>query len=109
MKIFRFVKQTFISIMMFFSYYLPCANSLSAILLNAIPLSCVSMNNQPCKARPEMVNVSSNNPVFYPFRNKTSKCSSNWNNINDPCAKICIPDVVKDLNVKVFNVMNVKN
>ena len=100
MKIFRFVKQTFVSTMMFFSYYLP---------LNAIPLSCISMNNQPCKARPEMVNVSSNNPVFYPFRNKTSKCSGNCNNINDPCAKICIPDVAKDLNVKVFNVMNVKN
>ena len=27
------------------------------------------------------------------------------NNINDPYAKICVPDVVKDLKVKVFNLM----
>ena len=57
MKMFRFVKQTFISAIMFFSYYLPSTTS----------LSCISVNNQPCKARPEIVNVNSNNPVFYPF------------------------------------------
>ena len=67
------------------------------------------MNNQPCKARPEIINVSSNNPVFYPFSIKTSKCRGNCNNINDPYAKICVPDVVKDLNVKVFNLMSRTN
>ena len=40
-----------------------------------------------------------------PFSIKTSKCSGNCNNINNPYAKICIPDVVKDLNVQVFNLM----
>ena len=63
------------------------------------------MSNQPCKARPESVNVNTNNPVFYPFSVKTSKCSGNCNNINDPYTKICVPDVVKDLYVKVFNLM----
>ena len=57
--------------------------------------SCISINNQPCKARPEIINVNSNNPVFYSFSIKTSKCSGNCNNINDPYAKICVPDVVK--------------
>ena len=99
MKIFRFVKQTFISAMMFFSYYLPNANS----------LTCISMNNHPCKTRPEIVNVSTNNPVFYPFSTKTNKCSGNCNNINDTYAKICVPDIVKDLNVKVFNQMSRNN
>ena len=47
------------------------------------------MNNQACKARPEIINVNSNNPIFYPFNIKTSKCSGNYNNINDPHAKIC--------------------
>ena len=37
-------------------------------------LSCTSMNNQPCKATPEIINVNSNEPVFYPFSIKTSKC-----------------------------------
>ena len=80
MKIFRFVKQTFISAMMLFNYYLPCANS----------LTCISINNQPCKARPEIINISTNSPVFYPFSVKTSKCSGNCNNINDPYATIML-------------------
>ena len=67
------------------------------------------MNNQACKARPEIINVNSNNPVFYPFSIKTSKCSGNCNNINDPYARICVPDIVKNLNVKVFNLMSRTN
>ena len=72
-------------------------------------LSCMLMNNQEYKAIPETINVNSNNPVFYPFSIKTSKCSENCNNINDPYAKICVSDVVKDLNVKVFNLMSRSN
>ena len=43
--------------------------------------------------------------MFFPFSIKTGKCSSSCNNINYPYAKICVPDVVKNLNVKVFNLM----
>ena len=57
------------------------------------------MNNQPCKARPEIISVNSNEPVFYSFSIKTSKFSGSCNHINDPHAKIGVPDVVKDLNV----------
>ena len=83
----------------------------SLFLLNLVSATSVtsSMNNQPCKARPEIINVSSNNPVFYPFSIKTSKCSGNCNNINDPYAKICAPNVIKDLNIKVFNLMSRTN
>ena len=52
--------------------------------------------------RPEIVNVNSNESVFYPFSIKISKCFDSCNNINDPYAKICVHDVVKDLNVKVI-------
>ena len=62
---------------------------------NASSLSCISMINQECKTRPQIVNVNSNNPIFYPFSIKISKCSGNCNNINDPYSKICVPDVVK--------------
>ena len=61
------------------------------------------------KVRPEIINVNNNNPVFYPFSIKTSKCSGNCNNINDPYAKICVPDVVKDVNIKAFNLMSKTN
>ena len=75
-------------------------------LTNVNSLSCISKNNQACKARPEVINVNSNEPVFYPFSIKTSKCSGSCNNINNLWAKICVPDSVKDLNVKVFNLMS---
>ena len=75
-------------------------------LVSATSLSCISMKNQECEVRLEIINVNSNEPVFYPFNIKTSKCSGSGNNINDPYAKICVPDVVKDLNIKVFNLMS---
>ena len=45
-------------------------------------LKCISMNNKECKVRPEIVNVNSDEPVFFPFSIKASKCSGNCNNIN---------------------------
>ena len=67
------------------------------------------MNNQECKTRPQVVNVNGDEPVFFPFSIETSKCSGSCNNINYPYAKICVPDVVKNLNVKVFNLMSRAN
>ena len=63
-------------------------------------------DNQECKVRPEIINVNSGEPVFYPFSIKTTKCSGSCNNMNDPYAKICVPDVAKNLNVKVFSLMS---
>ena len=71
MKIFRFVKKVFFTGLTILSSF-----------TNAIRLSCISMSNQECKARPEIVNVNSNNPMFYPFSVKKSKCSGSCNNIN---------------------------
>ena len=81
---FRFIKKCFFIGSLFLSNF---------VSTNA--LSCVSMNNQACKARPEIINVNSNNPVFYPFSITKSKCSGNCNNINDPYAKTCVLDVQK--------------
>ena len=91
MKIFRFVKKVF-------SIGLPILSNFTKAnsLLNAIPLNSVSMKNQECRIRSQVINVNSNNPIFYPFSIKTSKCSGNCNDINNPYAKICVPDVKKD-------------
>ena len=95
---FGFIKQIFISALMYFSN-LSSVNS----------LECDSKKNQKCKARPEIVDINSNNPIFYPFSIKINKCSGNCNNINNPYARICVPDTVKNLNVKVFNLMSQTN
>ena len=96
---FEFIKQIFISTMMFFGSSISSVN----------PLECVSMKNQGCKVRPEIINVNSSDPIFYPFSIKTSKCSGSSNNINDPYIKLCVPDDVKNLNIKVFNLMSRTN
>ena len=80
--------------------------TLLSTLTSANPLRCVSMNNQECKVRPQIVNVNRDELVFHRFSIKTSKCSGSCNNINDPYAKVCLLDVVKNLNVKVFNLMS---
>ena len=67
------------------------------------------MTNQKCKLKPEIINVNSDDPVFYAFNIKTNKCSDSCDNINDPYTKMCVPDVVKNLNVKVFNLMSRTN
>ena len=53
--------------------------------------------------------INSNNPIFYPFSIKINECIGSCNNINNPNAKICVPDTVKDLDVKVFNLMSKTN
>ena len=99
-KIFRFVKK------LFFVGLTILSDFTNANSLNPISLSCISMNNQECKIRPQVVNVSGDESVFFPFSIETSKCSGSCNNINYPYAKICVPNVVKNLNVKVFNLMS---
>ena len=47
--------------------------------------------------------------MFFPSSIALSKCCDSCNNINYPYAKIFVPDVVKKLNVKVFNLMSRTN
>ena len=97
-KMFVFIKKIF------------CIGSLFLSgLVSTTPLSCISIKNYECKVRPEIINVNSNNPIFYPFSIKINKCSGSCNNINNPHAKNCVPDVIKDLNVKVYNLMSRTN
>ena len=76
---------------------------------NAIPVKCVSMNNKEYRIRPEIININSNEPTFYPYSIEVNKCSYSCNNINDPYAKFFDPDVVKNINIKVFNLMSRTN
>ena len=69
-------------------------------VLNVNSLECISMNNQECKARPRIIYVNSNEPMFYPYSIKVNKCRGSY-----PYAKLCIPDIIKNINVTVFNLM----
>ena len=70
--------------------------SFLSTLTSVNSLSCISVNNEKCKVRPKIVKVNGHDPVFCAFSVKTSKCSGSWNNINNPYAKVCVSDVVKN-------------
>ena len=53
--------------------------------------------------RPEIVNVNSDEPLIYLFSIKTNQCCGSCNNINNPYAKICVPGVIKNINLRLFN------
>ena len=53
------------------------------------------MNNQECKIRPEIININSNEPLFYPYSIPVNKCSASYNNNNNPYAKLCAPMLLK--------------
>ena len=59
------------------------------------------MNNQKCKVRREIVNVNSDEPMYFPLVLKQVNLVV--------VAKLCISDVVKNLNVRVVNLMSITN
>ena len=91
----RYIKKCFFTAIIF------CSSN----LLNVNSLEYVSMNNQECKIRTEIINLNTNEPLFSPYSININKCKGSCNTINDPYAKICVPDNIKNTNVKVFNLM----
>ena len=94
---FGFIKKCFFTSITFFN------------LSNVNSLECVSMNNQGCKIRTERINLSTNEPMFYPYSIKMNRCKGSCNTINNPYAKICVSDQMKNINVKVFNLLSRTN
>ena len=75
------------------------------MVLSTNPLKCVTMTKQPCIIRPKIIDININEHAFYPYNIKINRCGGSCSNINDPYAKFCIPDIVKSIHVKVFNLM----
>ena len=85
---FGFIKKCFFTAIAFFN------------LSNVNSLECFSMNNQEGKIKTEIINLNTKEPMFYTYSIKISKCKGSCNTINDPYAKICVPDEIKNTNVK---------
>ena len=75
-------------------------------VLSVNSLECVSMNNQECNIRTEIIDVNTNKPMFYPYSVKINKCKGSCNTINNLYTKFCIPGTFKNTNVKVFKKTN---
>ena len=66
----------------------------SSNILNVNSLESVSMNNQECKTRSEIINVNTNELMFYPDSITLNKCKGSCITINDQYAILCVPDTI---------------
>ena len=68
-------------------------------------LECVSITNQKCMPRPKTLDVNEgvSEALFYPYNVLVNKCSGSCNTLDDPIAKLCVPNIIKGINMKVYN------
>ena len=68
-------------------------------------LECVSVVNQKCIPRPKILDVNEGvgEALFYPYNVLVNKCSGSCNTLDNPMSKICVPNVIKRVNMQVYN------
>ena len=68
-------------------------------------LECVSIINRKCMPRPKILDVNEGvgEALFYPYNVLVNKCSGSCDTINNPMAKLCVPDIIKRVNMQVYN------
>ena len=66
----------------------------------------VALNNQPCQPRQTLINLNLDELYYYPFVVSVSKCGGSCNTIDDPFGRICVPNKIEDINLKLFNMIN---
>ena len=62
--------------------------------------------NQECKVRKVIVNIEY---MTYPYSLKVNRCNGNCNNISNPYSRVYMPDIIKNITVKIFYLMTLTN
>ena len=74
-------------------------------------LECVSVVNQKCMPRPKILDVNEGfgEALFYPYNVLVIKCSGSCNTLDNPMPKLCVPDIIKRVNMQVYNFLIMLN
>ena len=74
-------------------------------------LECLSVINRKCMSRPKILDVNEGigEALFYPYNVLVNKCSGSCNTLDNPMSKICVLKVIKNVNIKVYNVLMMLN
>ena len=74
-------------------------------LIKTKALECVSVVNQKCMPRPKILDVNEDvgEALFYPYHVLVNKCSGCCNTVDDPMTKLCVLNIIKRINMKVYN------
>ena len=72
-------------------------------------LECVSVANQKCMPRPKILDVNEGigEALFYPYNALVNKCSGSCNTLDNPMTKMCVPKIIKNVNMQVYNFFNI--
>ena len=57
--------------------------------------------------RPKILDVNGDSgaPVYCPYNVMLNKCSGSCNDLDNPMTKLCVPDITKNANMKVYNLL----
>ena len=74
-------------------------------------LECVSVVNQKCMPRPKILDVNEGvgEALFYPYNVQVNKCSGSCNTLDNLIEKLRVPNIIKGLNMKVYNILTMLN
>ena len=74
-------------------------------------LECVSVVNQKCMRIPKILHVNEGvvEALFYPYNVLVNKCSGSCNTLDNSIETLCVPNVIKGLNMKVCNFLTMLN
>ena len=80
-------------------------------IIKTKPLECVSVVNQKCMPRPKLLDVNEGvgEALFYPYNVLVNKCSGSCNTFDNPTPKLCVPNVIKRVNMQVYNFLMMLN
>ena len=80
-------------------------------ILKVTALECVSVINRKCMPRPKILDVNEGvgEALFYPYNVLVNKCSKSCNTFDNPTAKLCVPDIVKRVNMQLYNFLMMLN
>ena len=74
-------------------------------------LECVSVVNQKCMPRPKILEVNEGvgEALFCSYNVLVNKWSGNCDTINNPIPKLCVPDIIKRVNMQVYKFLMMLN
>ena len=74
-------------------------------VLKVNSLECLSLINRKFMPRPKILDVNEGicEALFYPYNVLVDKCSGSCNTLDNPISEICVPKIIKNINMKVYN------
>ena len=65
--------------------------------------NCLLLKNQKCEVK---IVIIDNDYMTFSYTIKVDRCIGSCNNLTNQYSKICVPDIVKNISVKVFNLIS---